>query len=177
MSLLDKIKGSYLLLLLKDEQTKKNLQSEAEKKNINPNRIKFFDYINVQDHLSRHSLADLYLDTFNYNAHTSGVDALWTGVPLITKLGNSFAARVCGSLLNAFGMNELITHNEEEYERLAIELASNKKFMKEIKNKVLQNKTKSKLFNTKEYVKDLEKAFKLALIHKVKHNSVDNIFV
>ena len=177
MKLLNKIEGSYLLLLLKDELTKKNLQSEAEKKNINPNRLKFFDYINVQDHLSRHSLADLYLDTFNYNAHTSGVDALWTGVPLITKQGNSFAARACASLLNAFGMNELITSNEKEYERLAVELASNKKFMKEIKNKVLENKTKSKLFNTKEYVRDLEKAFKLALKYKVKDNSVDNIFV
>ena len=103
MRLLDKCKGSYLLLLVNDEETKKNLLSEVKKTNINPDKIKFLNFINIEDHLARHDLADLYLDTFNYNGHTSVIDALYAGLPVITKLGNSFAARVCGSILNSFG--------------------------------------------------------------------------
>ena len=89
MRLLDKCKGSYLLLLVNDEETKKNLLSEVNNTNTNPNKIKFLNFINIEDHLARHNLADLYLDTFNYNGHTSVIDALYAGLPVITKLGNS----------------------------------------------------------------------------------------
>ena len=118
MRLLDKCKGSYLLLLVNDEETKKNLLSEVNKTNTNPNKIKFLNFINIEDHLARHNLADLYLDTFNYNGHTSVIDALYAGLPVITKLGNSFAARVCCSILNSFAMDHMVTNNENEYEQL-----------------------------------------------------------
>ena len=102
MKLLQKIDNSILLLLETNDEMKKNLYFEAEKFKINDDRIVFLKKQFFEDHLSRHYLADLFLDTFNYNAHTTAVDALWTGLPIITKPGNSFSSRVCGSLLKFF---------------------------------------------------------------------------
>ena len=106
--------------------------------------------------VSRHSNADLFLDTFNYGAHTTASDALWTGLPVITKLGNSFASRVCSSLLSAINLPELITHSITEYEKLALDLALNPKKLKNIKQKLTKNIKLAKLFDTQQYTKDFE---------------------
>jgi len=177
MKLLKEINNSYLLLLSYEKLEQKNLLFEAKKRNVNGSQIKFFDYINVEEHLARHALADLYLDTFNYNGHTSTVDALWAGVPVITKLGQSLAARVCGSLLKAFNLSEMITKNNQEYKNLALRLAKEKNLFKKIKTKVSQNKFSSKLFNTKEYVMNLERGFKLVHDLKNNKNEIKNIYL
>ena len=119
------------------------------------------------------------------------VDALWAGVPVITKLGQSLTARVCGSLLTAFNLGEMITKNNDDYKNLAYQLAKNnndyknlacqlakdKNLLKKVKTKVSQNKSSSKLFNTKEYVMNLEKGFKLAHDLNNNKNEVKTIYL
>ena len=90
MNILNKVDKSFLLLLTNNEKMKENIIKEAKNKNIDINRVKFLDYVNLEDHLSRHSVADLFLDTFNYNAHTSCVDSLWSGLPVLTKVEKVF---------------------------------------------------------------------------------------
>jgi len=177
MRLLKRTKGSYLLLLANDELTKNNLQKEAIKRKVEPNRIKFLNFTKIEDHLARHSIADLYLDTFNYNGHTSAVDALFSGVPVVTMQGNSFTARVCSSILNSFDMNNLVTNSEEEYENLAFEISQDGELLQKLKKQVMHNKIHSNLFDTKKYVMQLEKAFLLAYDNKKNKNIVENIYL
>ena len=165
------------MLLSHNKLDQKNLLFEAKNRNVDSYRIKFFAYSIIEDHLARHALADLYLDTFNYNGHTSTVDALWAGVPVITKLGQSLAARVCGSLLTAFNLSEMITKNDYDYKNLADQLAKDKNRLMQIKTKVSQNKFSSKLFNTKEYVMNLERGFKLAHDLKINKNIIKTIYL
>ena len=113
----------------------------------------------MSEHLARHKLADLTLDTFNYNAHTTGSDSLWSGVPIVTKIGKSFPARVGASLVSAVGLEELITHNVDDYENLAVDLAKNKKRLTKIKANLTKNKAKKGLFNTEQFTKDLENCY------------------
>ena len=177
MSLLSKINNSYLILLVNDEITKKNLTKEIINNNQDPSRVKFLNFISNDEHLARHQLIDLYLDTFNYNGHTSTVDALYAGVPVVTKIGNSFTARVCASILKAVNMPELITYNQEEYLNLAFEIATNKEKYKKLKLDLRYNLESSALFNTQKYVKNLEKGYELALKSKVNQDKIEYIEV
>ena len=102
----------------------------------------------LSEHLARHRAADLFLDTHPYNAHTTASDALWTGLPVLTFLGESFPSRVAASLLNAIELTELITRTQQEYEALAIELATNPVKLESIKNKLDRNKLSTALFDT-----------------------------
>jgi len=113
----------------------------------------------MADHLARYALADLFLDTHPYNAHTTAVDALKAGIPVLTLIGQSFAGRVAASLLNAIGLPELITHTQEEYEALAIELAMNPQKLAQIKLKLANNRLTTALFNTPLFTKNLEAAY------------------
>ena len=111
------------------------------------------------EHLNRLHLADLFLDTLPYNAHTTCSDALRMGVPVLTCMGRSFVGRVAGSLLNALNLPELITHTPEEYESLAIELATNPDKLKTIKDKLAKNISTAPLYDTKLFTKNLESAY------------------
>jgi predicted O-linked N-acetylglucosamine transferase (SPINDLY family) len=113
----------------------------------------------LPDHLARHRLADLFLDTFPYNAHTTTSDALWAGLPVLTLIGKSFASRVAASLLNAIGLPELIANTQVEYEALAIELALNSKKLADIKLKLAKNRLSTPLFDTPLFTKNLEAAY------------------
>ena len=115
--------------------------------------------MNLPDHLARNKLSDLLIDTFPYTAHKTCSDALWAGVPAITRKGQSFASRVAASILNAIDLPELITHNEKEYEKLAIELGNNTEKLKQIKQKLEKNKNNKPLFNTELFTKNIEKAY------------------
>ena len=123
MRLLHAVEGSVLWLLGDNESAERNLRKEAQARGIDPARLVFAGRLPLEDHLARHRLADLFLDTLPYNAHTTASDALWTGLPVITRLGKSFAGRVAASLLNAIGLPELVTHSIEDYEALALRLA------------------------------------------------------
>ena len=124
MRLLNKIEGSVLWLLKANEWSQNNLRNEASKRGVDADRLVFADKLPLEEHLGRLRHADLFLDTFNFNAHTTASDALWAGIPVVTKIGKSFAARVAGSLLNAIELPELITTTEKEYEALALSLAT-----------------------------------------------------
>jgi len=175
MNLLKKINNSYLILLINDDITKKNLTREIISHNQDPDRVKFLNFIDNNEHLARHQVIDLYLDTFNYNGHTSSVDALYAGVPVLTKIGKSFTSRVCASILEAIQMPELIVSNEEEYFNLAFEIATNEKKYKKLKKDLRTNLEIAPLFNTQKYVKNLEKGYKLALDEKIKNDNTHDI--
>ena len=109
MKILKKIEGSVLWLIKDSNEGTNNLKKEANKRGINPDKIIFAKRMTISEHLARHKMADLFIDTFPYTAHTTCSDALWSGLPVITLMGQSFASRVIGSLLNAIGLKELIT--------------------------------------------------------------------
>ena len=125
------------------------MKKEASKQNIDSARLIFVEKTNLEDHLSRHSIADLFLDSFNCNAHTSAVDALWAGLPILTIVGNSFASRVCGSILNFFEIDELVTNSKEEYFNKAKNLANDPIEHRRIIDKINKAKNSGKYFNAK----------------------------
>lgn len=159
MNILKRVKSSVLWLFEDNEFIKNNLIKEAEKRGVSGNRLVFAKRIDQQDHLARHRAADLFLDTLPYNAHTTASDALWCGLPLITLAGNSFPARVAESLLNAIGLPELITRSVEEYESLAVRLASDPEELQKIKDKLAANRLKMPLFNTDLFRRHIESAY------------------
>lgn len=160
MNLLKEIKGSVLWLYKSNQYSVKNLITEAENRNIDSERLIFANKLQLKEHLLRHSLGDLGLDTFNYNGHTTTSDALWSGLPVLTKIGESFAARVSASLLTSMGLTELITYNEKEYEDTALNIARDPKKLLKLKSKLHQSRGTSSLYNSELFTKTLERKFK-----------------
>src|SRR6266480_1537170 len=136
MRLLCKVDASVLWLLKSNEVATDNLRRETGEHGIDPERLIFAPFVPSDEHLARHAAADLFLDTLPYNAHTTGSDALWAGLPLLTCMGTTFAGRVAASLLRAAGLPELITANLEEYEALACKLASEASWLQSIRRKL-----------------------------------------
>ena len=159
MRILRAVEGSVLWLFQDNYWAAENLKKEAEKKGVAPDRLVFAERLPLPEHLARHRQADLFLDTFPCNAHTTTSDALWAGLPVLTLIGRSFASRVAASLLNAVGLPELITSTQEEYEALAIELALNPKKLADAKLKLANNCLTAPLFDTPLFTKNLEAAY------------------
>jgi predicted O-linked N-acetylglucosamine transferase (SPINDLY family) len=152
--------NSVLWLSENNEFFKANLKIEFQKRGVDLARIIFANRVEAMpDHLARLMLADLFLDTHPYNAHATAVDSLKAGTPVLTWIGKSFAARVAASLLNAIGLSELITHSQEEYEALAIELATQPIKIKQIKERLAANRQSCPLFNTPLYTRHIEAAY------------------
>lgn len=158
MKILKKVDKSVLWLGQSNELAKKNIYKQAKLNNIDSSRIIFANTLPHLEHLERHRHADIFLDTFNYNAHTTASDALWCGLPIITKQGTQFAARVASSLLSALDLNELITHTDKEYEKLILDYALQPLILNEIKEKLNKNKNYKPLFNTQKYTRDFEQS-------------------
>ena len=135
-----KTENSVLWLLKDNNFSQDNLKLLIEKNGIDPNRLIFAEHLKMEDHLQRIKFADLFLDTFPYNAHTTCSDALRVGIPVLTLKGNSFASRVAASLLNTINLNELIVTNIEDYKKLAIKIYNEKNYLDEIKKKLLSIK-------------------------------------
>jgi predicted O-linked N-acetylglucosamine transferase (SPINDLY family) len=114
----------------------------------------------LADHLARHQLAGLFLDTLPYNAHTTASDALWTGLPVLTQTGTTFPGRVATSLLNAVGLPELAVRTQQEYEETAVRLATHPAELALLRDKLLKNKPTAPLFNTRQYTRHIERAFR-----------------
>ena len=159
MRILHAVEGSVLWVFQDNPWVIENLKSEALNFGICINRLIFAEQIPLAEHLARHHQADLFLDTLPYNAHTTTSDALWTGLPVLTLTGKSFASRVAASLLNAIGLPELITSSQEEYEALAIKLAKTPQKLADIKSKLASNRLTSPLFDTPLFTKNLEDAY------------------
>ena len=159
MRILKKVKNSVIWLLIDNEIAQNNLKKILVSNDIDPNRMIFAGRIPHSEHIIRLGLADLFLDTFPCNAHTTASDSLRSSLPIITIQGNSFASRVASSLLTSVGLEELITKSEKEYEELAIKIAENRNFYQEIKDKLKNNIINMPLFNSKLYTKKLEAAY------------------
>jgi predicted O-linked N-acetylglucosamine transferase (SPINDLY family) len=160
MRLLDSVGGSVLWLSGVNATAARNLRGEAENRGISPDRLIFAPRMeSLADHLARYRQADLFLDTFYYNAHTTASDALWAGLPVLTCLGGTFAGRVAASLLKAIGLPELITHSHAEYENLALELSTRPEQLTAIRQKLAANRTTHPLFDTARFTRHLEAAY------------------
>lgn len=160
MRILEQVPGSVLWLMKLNDAAQRNLRTEAQNRGVDPERLIFATRVPlVEDHLARYRLADLFLDTSPYNAHTTASDALLAGLPVLTYMGQTFSGRVAGSLLNAIGLPELITHTLEDYEALAVKLALDSHSLAELKAKLAANQKTHPLFNTELFSKNLEQAF------------------
>jgi len=137
----------------------KNLREEAKRRGIGPERLVFSSALPGPEYLARYRLADLFLDTFPYNAGTTASDALMVGLPVLTRSGNSFPSRMAGSILKAIGAPELVTHTIAEYESLAVELAKNSSKLKSIRQKINTNKKLAPLFDSPKTTKNIERAY------------------
>jgi predicted O-linked N-acetylglucosamine transferase (SPINDLY family) len=160
MRLLAKVDGSVLWLLESNASAVDSLRAEAKRRGIRSERLVFAKHMALSEHLARHALADLFLDTFYCNAHTTASDALWAGLPLITRMGDTFAGRVAASLLNAVGLPELIARTSDEYEGLALELANDRKKLFLIKKRLMDNRLNYPLFDTTLFTKHIESAYR-----------------
>jgi predicted O-linked N-acetylglucosamine transferase (SPINDLY family) len=160
MRLLCAVDGSVLWLPQISEAAVRNLRREAGERGVSEERLVFAPFLeSADDHLARLGLADLFLDTLRYNAHSTAVDALWAGVPVLTIRGNAFAGRVAASVLNAAGLPELIATSPEEYESLALKLAREPHSLAAIKSKLERNHGTCALFDTARYTRNLEAAY------------------
>jgi predicted O-linked N-acetylglucosamine transferase (SPINDLY family) len=161
MRLLRAVDGSVLWMPELVRSAMDNLRREAEARGVSSERICFAPFVpSPEEHLARLKLADLFLDTLPYNAHATTCDALWAGVPLVTRIGNSFAGRVGASVLSAVGLPELITHAAEEYEALALKLAHDPAILTAMRDKLARNRLTHPLFDTARFTRNLESAFR-----------------
>lgn len=159
MRLLHAIPGSVLWLLADNPSAVQNLRNEATRRGVDPHRLVFAPRVELDVHLARHRLADLFLDTLPYNAHTTASDALWAGLPVLTCLGSAFAGRVAASLLYAIDLPELVTLSLQDYEQRALELANHPGLLAALRQKVEQRKQMSALFDTGRFCAHLESAY------------------
>jgi predicted O-linked N-acetylglucosamine transferase (SPINDLY family) len=155
------VKNSVLWLSENNKNFKANIVIEFEYRGIDPGRIIFAKRLDLMgDHLARYSLADIFLDTHPYNAHTTTIDSLKAGVPVITLMGQSFAGRVAASLLNAIGLPELVTNSQDDFVSLAVDMATSPGKLKNVREKLMQNQETTPLFNTPLFTENLERAYK-----------------
>lgn len=162
MRLLDRVEGSVLWLLKSNEWAQENLLKEASARGIDPQRLVFADKVSHDVYLARFRQADLYLDTFVYNAGATASNALWAGLPVLTKRGEGYTARMAGSLLSSLGVEELITETEESYEALALALAEDPVRLETLRAKVCAQRETSPLFKTALFTRHLERGYEQA---------------
>lgn len=161
MRILNQVAGSVLWLLASDPEVAGHLRREAERCGVAGERLIFAERLPKDRHLERHRLADLFLDTRIYNAHTTASDALWAGLPVLTCMGEVFPARVAASLLQAVGLPELITHALDEYEQLAVRLATQPELLAALRAKLANLRLRTPLFDTERFARHLERAFEM----------------
>jgi protein O-GlcNAc transferase len=159
MRLLKEIDGSVLWLFAPNSAAERNLKKEAADRHVDAERLIFAPFMPLPEHQVRQRLADLFLDTLPYNAGATATDALWAGVPVVTRIGESFTGRMAASLLKAVGLPELITTTTQEYESLALTLARQPDKLAEIKRKLEENLLNAPLFDPRLFATHIEAAF------------------
>jgi predicted O-linked N-acetylglucosamine transferase (SPINDLY family) len=160
LRLLRTLPGSVLWLMSRNERSQANLRAAAAAEGIDPARLVFATRVpHVEDHLARYRVADLFLDTFPYNAHTTAADALMAGLPVLTRRGRSFPSRVAAGLVTVAGVPELATESPQAYERLALELARDPQRLAALRERLRTARTASPLFDTAGFTRDLEAAY------------------
>jgi protein O-GlcNAc transferase len=160
MRILKAVAGSVLWLSENNAGTAGNLRREAQARGVNAARLAFAPRMSSPEHLARHRAADLFIDTLPCNAHTTASDALWAGLPVLTRIGESFAGRVAASLLHAVGLPELIAATPEDYEAMAIGLADNPTRLAGIRERLASNRSTMPLFDCELFARHLEDAYR-----------------
>jgi predicted O-linked N-acetylglucosamine transferase (SPINDLY family) len=161
MRILTRVPGSVLWLSDLSPLAKSNLRREAERRGVSAERLVFAQRMpSSPDHLARQRLADLFLDTLPYNAHTTASDALWAGLPVLTCIGNAFPGRVAASLLRAIQLPELIAQTPSQYEDLAVAMANDTGRLRDIRQRLADNRTRAPLFDTQLFTTHLEAAYR-----------------
>jgi predicted O-linked N-acetylglucosamine transferase (SPINDLY family) len=160
MDILREVRGSVLWLMEDNAWAAANLRKEARGRGIDPGRLVFARRVPLAQHMARHRLADLFLDTLPYNAHTTASDALWMGLPVLTCRGESFAGRVAASLLDAVAMPELVVATLDDYEQRAVALARDAHALQSLRDKLAENLRDATLFDAETFTRDLEKAYR-----------------
>ena len=163
MRLLHAVPGSVLWLLGSGEQVRENLCREARRAGIDPARLIFAPRMDsVTGHLARMAAADLFVDSFPYGAHTTANDALLSGLPVVTRAGDTLASRIAGSQLHAIGLPELVTSNAADYEALARRLAQNRGELALLRARLAANRATSPLFDMARFTRDFEECLRQA---------------
>jgi protein O-GlcNAc transferase len=157
MRLLDQVNGSVLWLL--DGPHTANLRAAATARGIDAARLVFAPKVDAATHLARHRLAGLFLDTLPYNAHTTASDALWAGVPVVTRIGKAFPGRVAASLLKAIDLAELVTQTPAAYEALALDLAKNSALLQATREKLARNRAATPLYDSARFTREIEAVY------------------
>jgi protein O-GlcNAc transferase len=160
MKIMQRVPESILWLLEDNPTARNNLKQAACNCGVEPKRLVFAPKVSKERHLARMGLADLALDTRIYNGHTTTSDSLWAGVPVVTLIGTHFASRVSASILSAIGLSDLITRSLTEYGDLAVYLAKNRRELKKLKHRLSVNRRVNPLFDTAQFSRDLEQAYK-----------------
>jgi predicted O-linked N-acetylglucosamine transferase (SPINDLY family) len=160
MRILARVPRSVLWLSQSNEAATDNLRRECLRRGVAGERLIFAKRMpSPADHLARHRAADLFLDTRPYNAHATAINALWTGLPVLTFPGEGFASRVAASLLKAIGLPELIATSARDYEDTAVRMAEDPRFHAAIKEKLAHNRLRQPLFDTPRFTRNLETAY------------------
>lgn len=175
--ILNKVPDSFLWLYLETHSSQGRLVEAFQRLGVDQRRLVFSSRLSRVAYLRQYKFADLFLDTVPYNAGTTASDALWMGLPVLTLAGESFAARMGASLLNAVGLPELVTHNEQEYEALAVSLASEPGRLSALRARLVESRLKSALFNPALFTRDIESAYQE--VNKRYHQGVapDHIYI
>jgi predicted O-linked N-acetylglucosamine transferase (SPINDLY family) len=160
MRLLKAVPDSVLWLLEARSFVRENLRREAAHRGVGPERLIFAAPAPLPEFLALNRLADLFLDTLPYNAHTTANDALWAGLPVLTCVGSTFAGRVAGSLLRAIRLPELVTSSIDDYEQLALKLARTPSFLAELRQRLNRHRETMPLFDMARYTQSLEDAYR-----------------
>ena len=159
MRILREVDGSVLWLLEDNEVATRNLRQEASRRQVSPDRLVFAPLMALAEHMARHRAADLFLDTLPYNVHTTASDALWAGLPVLTCRGETFAGRVAASLLAAARLPDLVTATLEEYESLAIALATSPQRLKRLGQQLAASRHAVPLFDITSFTRQIEAAY------------------
>ena len=163
MNILNEVQSAVLWLQAGDPTVVQNLQKAASKRGINADRLIFAQRVpTTAEHLARYRLADLFLDTFPYTAHTTANDSLWAGLPVVGLSGRTFSARVSESLLNALGLEDLVSHSLANYQAKVIELAKNPELLNQIRTRLTAGKSSSSLYEPEQICRWLESGLTLA---------------
>jgi protein O-GlcNAc transferase len=159
MRILKQVPGSVLWLVAEGATSERNLKSEAAERGVGGERLIFAQRMPLAEHQARLQLADLFLDTLPYNAGATATDMLWSGLPVLTRTGDTFVGRMAASVLHAIHLPELITTTPEAYEQMAIDLAMHPEKLAAVKNKLVENRLTTPLFDTKLFTKHIEAAY------------------
>jgi len=159
MRILRRAERAVLFLYADNDTAAENLRREATLRDVDPARLVFAGRVPAPEYRARYRVCDLFLDTLPYNAGTTASDALWAGLPVLTCAGASFAGRVAASVVTALGLPDLVTRSPEDYEALAVALATDSARLGEIRERLARNRDTSPLFDAAAFAASIEAAF------------------